>query len=137
MGGDWQHISDGSRMIDIHNIPERHEVINQRLEEWGRWVRVSNHGWFTAPMFRMYQSKARQWDENPHIRVEVNGLQALEIERVVSRLPEKHRAVIRWVHVWPWIHVSKVKRELALTDEALAQMIDDSRDMMKNKLMEK
>jgi hypothetical protein len=121
-------------MIDIHHIEARHDAINQRLEEWARWVRVRPTGWFQQPMFRMYQSKARQWDPTPHIPVPTSGLKALEIERAVSLLPEKHREAIRWCYVWPWVPVRKVQRELALTAEALAAAIHDSRDMVKNRL---
>lgn len=121
-------------MTDCSHIPARHDYINQRLEEWARWVRVRQTGWFTQPMFRMYQSKARQWDENPHIHVEVNGLAALEIERAVSILPDKHRSAIRWAYVFHWVPVRKVQRELALTNDALFETVNDARDMVKNRL---
>jgi hypothetical protein len=83
----------------------------------------------------MYQSKARQWEENPHIRVEINGLQALEVERVVSKLPDKYREIIRWCYVWPWVPVGKMRRELALTLDGVVQTLDGSRDMVKNNLL--
>lgn len=121
-------------MIDFNHIPARHDYINHRLEEWARWVRVRQTGWFIQPMFRMYQSKARQWDENPHIPVAINGLDALEIERAVSILPEKHRSAIRWAYVFPWIPVKKIQRELAMTHEALCSAVNDGRDMVKNRL---
>lgn len=124
-------------MIDIHHVPARHDAINQRLEEWARWLRVRPIGWFTQPMFRMYQSKARQWEPTPHIPVAINGLQALEVERAVSLLPDKHRAALRWAYVFGWVPVRKIQRELALTPDALIQMIADSRDMVKNRLCEK
>ena len=124
-------------MIDIHHIPARHDEINRRLEEWAKWVRVRPIGWFTQPMFRMYQSKARQWDANPHIPVAINGLHALEIERAVSILPEKHKAAIRWAYVFSWVPVKKVQRELSLTPEELAETINYSRDMVKNRLKQR
>lgn len=137
MGWHSVNIPDGSSMIDIHHVPARHDYINQRLEEWARWVRVRQTGWFQQPMFRMYQSKARQWETTPHIPVAINGLDALEIERAVSILPDKHRAAIRWAYVFGFVPVRKVERELGLTHDALVQMICDSRDMVKKRLKEK
>lgn len=122
---------------DIHHVPARHDYIDQRLLEWARWVRVRQTGWFTQPMFRMYQSKARQWEENPHIHIEVNGLAALEIERAVSILPDKHRSAIRWAYVFPWVPDARIRAELGLTKDGLCQMLNDGRSMLCNRLKTK
>lgn len=124
-------------LIDLHHVPARHDEIHRRLEEWARWVRVRPIGWFQQPMFRMYQSKARQWDPEPHIPVAINGMDALEVERAVSMLPEKNRTVIRWAYVYGWVPAKKVQRELALTHDGLAVMLRDGRDMVKNRIQEK
>jgi len=120
-------------MIDLYHIAERHEEAHRRLEEWAKWVRprrmIAVH-----PMFRMYQSKARQWETDPHIKVEIDSIAAHRIEKIVSSLPDKHRTAIRWAYVFPFIHAGKVRRELGLTEQALAAMLDAARDMVKNRL---
>lgn len=74
--------------VDYNHVHPEHEAIHARLENWRRWVTVRPHGWQTAPMFRMYQSKARHWHA-PVIQNPVDTLDALKIERAVSRLPIK------------------------------------------------
>lgn len=122
-------------MNDLARISARHEAINKRLEEWSRWVRVTPRMMPQQPMFRMYQSKARHWEVDPPIHVEINSLAALEVEQAVAKLPEKHRTAVRWYYVYPYIQVHIVRRELGLTKEALSQMVEDARDMLKNRLL--
>lgn len=121
-------------MIDFFTVAERHEDVHKRLDEWARWVRPRGHIGFTQPIFRMYQSKARHWDIDPHIPVAINTLAAMEIERIVAGLPDKHRDVLRWAYVWPWVPVGKVRRMLALSMHDIQAMLHDGRDMTLNRL---
>lgn len=123
--------------VDLNHIEARHNSIDLRLIEWARWVRVTPKSWSTAPMFRMYQSKARQWETDPVIHVEINTLAASEIERAVSVLPDKHRTATRWYYVFPFIHEGKIRREIGLTQDALCQILTDSRDMLVNRMRQK
>lgn len=125
------------KMIDINHIHARHDAIHPRLENWARWARVSPKRWASQPMFRLYQSKARHWEIDPTIRIEINTLDASEIERAVYHLPEKHRYLIRWFYVFSHIPINKVLRETGLTRDAAAKALDDSRDMLRNRLKEK
>ena len=84
-------------------------------------------------MFRQYRSHAWQW-HRPEIVIKVNPLAAHEIERAVSMLPENHRTAIRWAYVFSRVHPGAVQRALGVTKDALMQLIDDSRDMLKNRL---
>lgn len=124
-------------MTDLHHIQARHDEINRRLEEWAKWVRVKSRPWGCQPMFRMYQSKARQWDATPHIPVTINSLDALEIERGVAFLPDRHRAIIRLFYVFPWVHIGVMQRAAGVPMADLPKMLDDSRDMLKNRLKQK
>lgn len=121
-------------MIDLHHIATRHDEIDRRLREWARWVRVSPKPWATQPMFRWARSNARQWEADPAIRETMNTLDCHEIERAVSFLPTKHRSATRWAYVFPYIHAGKIQRELAVTADALAVLIVNSRDMLANRL---
>lgn len=124
-------------MTDLSHIPARHDAINQRLEEWARWVTVRPQAWACQPMFRFVKSNARQWETDPHIHVEINTLAAHEIERCVSFLPPVHRSAIRWAYVFSFIPMGKVRRELGVTVDGLGSLIDDARDMLKNRLKDK
>lgn len=121
-------------MIDLNHIEARHNAIDLRLIEWARWVRVCPKTWGTTPMFRMYQSKARQWETDPVIHVEINTIAAREIERAVSILPPKHRTATRWFYVFPFVHEGRIRREIGATQEALYQLLTDSRDMLVNRM---
>lgn len=118
--------------VDYSHVKPEHEAVHERLSNWARWVRVRPQGWQTAPMFRLYQSKARQW-EAPVIQDPVNALDALAIERAVSALPHKHRAAVRWSYVHAGNPVA-MARALAVSKQGLADLVDSGRTMLKNKL---
>ena len=121
------------KVIDFSRIPTRQDAINLRLEQWARWATSHPTGGNVNPMFRMYQSKARQW-EMPVIQVQASPRDNLEIERAVSWLPEKHRMAIRWGYCFPWTPVSAILRELAVNRDGLYEMLCQARDMLINRL---
>lgn len=123
-------------IIDLNHVHPRHDAIDRRLTEWSRWVRVKPMGWTTAPMFRLYRAP-KQWESDLDIRIEINTLDAAEIERAVSLLPPAHRTAIRWCYVFPGVPVGKVQRELGATREALAGLIHDGRSMLVNRIRER
>ena len=118
--------------VDYNHVPERHAAIHARLENWRRWVIVRQHGWQTAPMFRMYQSRARQW-EAPVIQNPVDTLDAVLMENAVSALPEKHRAAIRWSYVHAGNPVA-MARALAVSKQGLADLVDAGRTMLQDRI---
>ena len=83
-------------------------------------------------MFRMYQSKARQW-EAPVIQNPVDTLDAVLMEKAVSALPEKHRAAIRWNYVHAGNPVA-MARALAVSKQGLADLVDAGRTMLQNRI---
>lgn len=117
--------------IDFHLIPDCHLAIHARLEQWARWVRVRPQGWQAAPMFRQYRSKSWQW-EAPTLKTAVNELEAMEMEKAVSGLPEKHREAIRWQYVWCGGPVGMARR-LGVTKQGLLDLVRDGRSMLKNR----
>lgn len=126
-----------ARTTDYNHIPTRHDAINLRMEEWARYVRVRPQAWAMQPMFRLYKSKARQWEVDPVIHIEINTLDASEIERAVSILPPKNRTAVRWCYVFPYVPVNKVRQELGVTRDALGKLINDARDMICNRLRQR
>lgn len=123
-----------SRNVDFSRIPTRHDAINLRLEAWARWVRVTPQRWGTQPMFRWARSNARQWETDPKVHETLNTLEAHETERAVSILPEPNRAAIRLVYVHSGLHFAAILRKLRVQPEALVQLVNDGRDMLKNRL---
>lgn len=118
--------------VDYNYVHERHADIHARLENWRRWVIVRPHGWQVAPMFRLYQSKSRQW-EAPVIQNPVDTLDAVLMEKAVSALPEKHRAAIRWSYVHAGNPVA-MARSLAVSKQGLADLVDAGRTMLNNRI---
>jgi len=76
----------------------------------------------------------KQWEEDAHIAVPIDTLDGHVIEKAVSALPEKHRTVIRWAYVYPYVPENKIRRECGLTRDALADMLIDARTMLINRL---
>lgn len=122
-------------MIDLNHIPERHDTIHARLEEWSRWVRVKPQAWAMQPMFRLYKAP-KQWEHDAYIPLTIDTLAAHEIEQVLRALPDKHRDALRWAYVFAYIPINKVRRSLGVTLEDLHHLLDSGRDMLNNRLKE-
>ena len=118
--------------VDYNHVPERHAAIHARLENWARWGRVRPHGWQVSPMFRMYQSKARQWHA-PVIQTPVDTLDAVLVEKAVAALPDKHRDAIRWWYVHAGNPVAMARR-LGVSKQGLADLVDAGRTMLQNRI---
>ena len=118
--------------VDYNHIHPHHEAIHARLVNWRRWVTVRPHGWATAPMFRMYQSKSRQWHA-PDIQEPIDTLDAVLLEKAVYALPEKHREAVRWWYVYRRDPVA-MARNLGVSKQGLADLVDSGRTMLQNRL---
>lgn len=118
--------------IDFHAVQDSHLAIHARLEAWARWVRVRPHGWQVAPMFRQYRSHSWQW-ERPEVHAKTNIPEALEMEKLVSLLPEKNREAIRWAYVWCGGPVV-MARKLGVSKEGLADLVRVGRTMLNNQV---
>lgn len=117
--------------VDYCYVAPEHEAIHARLNNWARWVRVRPQPWGMQPMFRNYRA-SKQWEASPHIPTAVDSLDGLLIERVVSSLPDKHKAALRWLYVFPSLHCNAMRRNLAVTDDGLFRLVHDARSMANN-----
>ena len=122
-----------TEIVDYNRVQDRHQAIHARLENWRRWVIVRPHGWQVAPMFRMYQSKSRQWEASPHIGTPVDAIDAALMEKAVYALPEKHREAVRWWYVYRRDPVA-MARSLGVSKQGLADLVDAGRTMLGNRL---
>lgn len=116
--------------VDFCYVPQHQEAMHARLGNWARWVRIRPHGWQTAPMFRMYISKARQW-ETPALHEPLDTLDAMAIEKAVSQLPSKHREATRWSYVFRG-NPARVASSLGVNKQGLLELVCDARNMVKN-----
>ena len=122
-----------TEIVDYNRVQDRHQAIHARLENWRRWVIVRPHGWQVAPMFRMYQSKSRQWEASPHIGTPVDAIDAALMEKAVYALPEKHREAVRWWYVYRR-DPAAMARSLGVSKQGLADLVEAGRTMLQNKL---
>lgn len=118
--------------VDFFLVDDRHLEVHARLESWARWVRVRPQGWQVAPMFRQYRSKAFQW-HTPELKPQTNIPEAVEMEKAVSLLPEKHREAIRFCYVFTGSPVA-VARRLGVSKQGLMDLIAQGRTMLKNRV---
>ena len=118
-----------TEIVDYNRVQDRHQAIHARLENWRRWVIVRPHGWQVAPMFRMYQSKSRQWEASPHIGTPVDAIDAALMEKAVYALPEKHREAVRWWYVYRRDPVA-MARALGVSKQGLADLVEAGRTML-------
>lgn len=117
--------------VDYHLVPDSQIAIHERLTDWARWVRVRPHGWQVAPMFRQYRSHAWQW-HTPEARPTVNMPEAVEMEKAVSLLPEKHREAVRFCYVWCG-SPGAFARRLGVSKSGLQDLIVAGRFMLMNR----
>lgn len=118
--------------VDYFYLPDHHQAVDARLQEWARWVRVRSFNWQTHPMWRNTTSNWRQWHQ-PEISDPVNTLAAMEVEKAVSKLPSKHRDALRWAYVFKGNPVA-MARNLAVSKDGLMDLINNGRTMLKNSL---
>jgi len=117
--------------IDFHHVEPKHSGIHADLENWARWVKPARQSWI-SPMFQLYRSKAWQWHAPEH-RAVVRSLDAMEMEKAVSRLPERNRAAIRWAYVIR-CSPSGPMRALGVSNDGLMLLLRDGRQMLVNRL---
>lgn len=117
--------------IDYFRVEPHHAAIHERLENWASWVQVRQPSWI-SPIWKLGKSNGRQWHQPEH-RPNCDILDAQFIEKAVYKLPEKHRAAIRWCYVYRYGEL-KFRREHGLTPDGLMRLLRDARQMLINRL---
>ena len=115
--------------IDFHEVRPEHLAIHDRLLNWARWCCGGSRGSDVLPMFRGYKPE-RYPEANPWIPVD--SLDGHRLEKLVVTLPEKHRTLLQWWYVRPYIPVHRVRKALGLTERDLHEMLHSARTMVKN-----
>jgi hypothetical protein len=133
--------------VDFFLVAPQHEAVDERLRAWAAWVRVRPHGWHVQPMFRHYRPEGWEARESRRApRVAVNVPEAVEMEKAVSQLPEKHREAIRWCYFWSSMSSLEAKangrehgpagmsRRLGVSKGGLLELIQTARTMLRNRI---
>ena len=119
-------------IVDYTHVQAHHEAIHERLMNWARWLRPRLSGWHTHPMWRNSRT-SRQWEVSPDISTPVDTLDAALMEKAVYALPEKHRDALRWYYVRQGNPVA-MARQLGLSKQGLADLVDSGRTMLQNRI---
>ena len=117
--------------IDFAAVEPSQLPIHERLRNWSRWV-VPRIGSGVSPMLRGYRGHAWQW-HTPEFRETCDVLDAVVIEKIVAKLPERHRTALRWSYVYRCTPAIAA-RELALSCDGLYRHVRDARQMVMNML---
>jgi len=113
--------------VDFARVEDRHRAIHDRLRNWSRWVVVHPHAG-VHPMFKNYRSHAWQW-HTPEHRETCDTLDAQWLERLVAKLPSRHRDAVRWAYVYRYTPAIAC-RELGLSYDGLFKHLRDGRQML-------
>jgi DNA-directed RNA polymerase specialized sigma24 family protein len=116
--------------IDLTEVKPIHLVIHDRLLNWARWCRGGNGGTAMQPMFRGFRAG---YEEPPVVAVPIDSLDGHRVEKLVVGLPEKHRTILQWAYVRPYIPVRRVCQVLAIPYRELPSMLHDARAMVRNR----
>ena len=114
--------------IDFAAVEIGHIAIHDRLRNWARWVVVRPQA-RAHPMFRLYKPPP-QWEPR-ELRESCDLLDAALMEKLVRKLPPKHRGAVRWNYVWRQTPAVAV-RELGLSYDGLYRHLREGRQMLVN-----
>lgn len=116
--------------VDFFAVREIHRDIHERLLNWAKWARGGRGGGNVLPMFRLYRPDGYHELTGT---VPVDSLDATRLQKLMVVLPEKHRWAIQWTYCFPFIHVQKVCRVLAVNRPALCELVHDGRSILNNR----
>lgn len=119
-----------TRLIDLDAVEEHQWAVDLKLRNWARWLKPGKQSWI-SPMFAQYRCKGWQW-ERPAIADPINILDAVDMEKAVHALPDKHRHAIRWAYVFK-SSPAIVFRVLGVNQSSLMLLIRDGRQMLINR----
>lgn len=114
--------------VDFNHIEPHQIAIHERLVNWARWLHIRPQG-LVQPMFKDYRAP-RQW-ELPGYRISCDTLDAQMLEKIVFKLPDTHRLVLRWEYVYchGGVSLGEVRRRTGLTAEGVQKYSRDARQM--------
>lgn len=116
--------------VDFAYVPTHQAEIHERLENWAKWQRGGHPG-NVHPMFREY--RPRNAESAPSAASEVDGLDAVAIQKVMKDIPQRQRIAVQWCYVKRGNPVP-VCVALGVSKAGLLELITTGRTMVKNRL---
>ena len=117
--------------IDFHEVRPEHLAIHQRLLNWAKWCSSGIRNVSVHPMFKHY----RHGYEEASAGSSIDTIDGHRMEKIVTALPEKHRTVLQWAYVRPYIPPLAVRKALGLSHNDLYAMLTDARTQVKNRVI--
>jgi hypothetical protein len=118
-------------MIDLNAIPHHQKDMHDRLCNWAMWAKPGGSGKI-HPMWAQSKSNAWQWHPREY-RPSCNTLEAHDMEKQITKLPEKNRNALIWFYIYANVSATKARKWLGLTSDALAGTVIDARQMLMNR----
>lgn len=85
-------------MQDVYDYYECPPEIASEMENWRRWLTARSSGRGSCQSIEgRYQST--DVFEGKQARIEINILEAVEIEKIIRKLPKKNKAAIKAYHI--------------------------------------
>lgn len=118
--------------VDFTKVHPEHEAIHDRLLNWARWCRGSR-GQNVHPMFRQYRND--YWEPSPAPSCS-NVLDAVEVQKIMKDLPERHRIALQWFYVVK-CGPRRICMALGESTSGLETLVHNGRAMAKNLIASK
>lgn len=116
-------------IVDFSHVPSNQYEIHDRLLNWAKWANGSGAR-NVHPMFRQYRND--YWEPTPAASY-ADTIDALAVQKTMKDVPEKHRLAVQWYYI-ARSNPQRMCRELGVTKAALADLVIDGRNMVKNRL---
>ena len=116
-------------IVDFAYVPANQYDIHDRLLNWAKWARGAGAR-NVHPMFRQYRND--YWEPAPAASY-ADTVDALAVQKTMKDVPEKHRLAVQWYYI-ARSNPQRMCRELGVTKAALADLVIDGRNMVKNRL---
>lgn len=118
-----------TQLVDYAHVPTHQGDIHERLINWARWCRP-NHTNAVLPMFRHYRPYLYPERE---CSTPIDSKDAVEVQKCMAHIPEKQRYAIGWCYVIR-SNPARAARDLGVSTQGLMDLINQGRDMVKNRL---
>lgn len=116
-------------IVDFAYVPANQYDIHDRLLNWAKWAKGSGAR-NVHPMFRQYRND--YWEPAPAASY-ADTVDALAVQKTMKDVPERHRLAVQWYYI-ARSNPQRMCRELGVTKAALADLVINGRNMVKNRL---
>lgn len=123
--------NDAAGAVDFSHVPSHQDAIHDRLINWARWCQSGAGRGKVLPMFQGYRDN--YWEIPAAKASPINVPDAVMVQKTMAHVPEKHRLSVQWCYVYRNSPM-RVCQALGVSRDGLMRLINDGRDMVKNRL---